>query len=507
MPSIVPGAFGYGMSTRGAYAGSSSPTICVVDNNNPSGSGSWKEALELDQPRLVVPRCSGDIDLNDMIRITSPYISVWGATAPSPGVNFRRFGIEIQTHDVMLSHIRIRPGEYGQGVEDNCGLIIYGQAADIVLDHLSIEHGPDENFAFSTYTGQDIRATAWRCISAECLDFPASVNYSAGHGYLLQSSARKVALIQSISATNRERNPFIQGSDSAAILNCLIYNFFGVWGGFHSQVTITGTNGSSPWYTSYVGNVFKIGANSDDDPDFPLATVFFFDGNGGIALSPQNEFYEDDTLVLNPLGIPYEFIYYRAFPYDPRVSAPPAQAPLAGFTIMPSTSVHDFVLSNAGCRPLDRDTIDTRVCSDIAGNVARGYRNSQNLYGTQGNLAVNCTTLSIPSNPHTVQPSGYTAFEEWAHTFNEAVEGSGATVTPGTDVGGTTDDGSGVPFPPTPGGVIVTSTVPCVKSSDPATNIPGETLPPVGTDWESTCEGGGVPPEADDLTGAENWDA
>jgi hypothetical protein len=54
--------------------------------------------------------------------------------------------------------------------------------------------------------------------------------------------------------------------------------------------------------------------------------------------------------------------------------------------------------------------------------------------------------------------------------------------------------------------VVVASHVCCTDPDAPVDNWPGDVLPPVGTDWESTCEGGGIPPDADDLTGAETWE-
>lgn len=62
------------------------------------------------------------------------------------------------------------------------------------------------------------------------------------------------------------------------------------------------------------------------------------------------------------------------------------------------------------------------------------------------------------------------------------------------------------PPPSHPPPVVVASHVCCMDPDAPVDNWPGDVLPPVGTDWESTCEGGGIPPDADDLTGAETWE-
>ena len=57
---------------------------------------------------------AGVIDLGKRtMSITSPYVTVAGQTAPSPGITLIKGGIGIQTHDVILQHLRVRPGEAG----------------------------------------------------------------------------------------------------------------------------------------------------------------------------------------------------------------------------------------------------------------------------------------------------------------------------------------------------------------------------------------------------------
>jgi hypothetical protein len=63
---------------------------------------------------MVVFEVAGVFDLeSSTLQILYPYKSIAGRTAPSPGINIIKGGISIRTHDVILQHIKVRPGEAG----------------------------------------------------------------------------------------------------------------------------------------------------------------------------------------------------------------------------------------------------------------------------------------------------------------------------------------------------------------------------------------------------------
>jgi hypothetical protein len=62
----------------------------------------------------VVFEVAGVIDLEgSTLQISNPYITIAGQTAPSPGITIIKGGISIRTNDVILQHIKVRPGEAG----------------------------------------------------------------------------------------------------------------------------------------------------------------------------------------------------------------------------------------------------------------------------------------------------------------------------------------------------------------------------------------------------------
>jgi pectate lyase len=81
IPSF-PGAEGFGAVTVGGRGGK----VYHVTNLDNDGPGSFREALEAEGPRTVVFDVSGIIQLTEEIKITNPYITIAGQTAPGDGV-------------------------------------------------------------------------------------------------------------------------------------------------------------------------------------------------------------------------------------------------------------------------------------------------------------------------------------------------------------------------------------------------------------------------------------
>ena len=104
------GVEGFGFETKGGAGGE----IVRVTNLNKSGEGSLAAALEMEGPRIVVFEVGGVIDLEkSSLGIRNPNITIAGQTAPNPGITLIKGGIGIATHEVVIQHIRVRPGEAG----------------------------------------------------------------------------------------------------------------------------------------------------------------------------------------------------------------------------------------------------------------------------------------------------------------------------------------------------------------------------------------------------------
>lgn len=135
--------------------------------------GTLRWALMQPYPRTVVFRVSGVIELlkdqltwNEKtqqvdiqrlgnIRITSPYLTVAGQTAPAGGITIKNNGITLLTHDVILRYLRFRTGRQlpvfaGQQTPET--LMLANRASAVIIDHCSFSWMPAEGV--SVYTGE-----------------------------------------------------------------------------------------------------------------------------------------------------------------------------------------------------------------------------------------------------------------------------------------------------------------------------------------------------------------
>jgi len=148
-PAVFPGAKGFGIETTAGRGGQ----ILRVTNLNSDGAGSLRAALGTKGPRNIVFEVAGVIDIDRKpLVIAEPFVTVAGQTAPSPGITIIRGGITIQTHDIRLQHIRVRPGDAGQPKKSGWEPEVTTtgpECYNIVVDHCSISWAVDENLSAS----------------------------------------------------------------------------------------------------------------------------------------------------------------------------------------------------------------------------------------------------------------------------------------------------------------------------------------------------------------------
>ncbi|MFM2143619.1 MAG: hypothetical protein RLZZ476_2163, partial [Verrucomicrobiota bacterium] len=107
-----PGAEGFGAKAKGGRGGA----VLFVENLHDAGPGSLRAALESKGPRTIIFRTSGTIVLKSEITVRNPFLTLAGQTAPGGGIAIKIDGksdigaINIETHDVIVQHLRVRPG-------------------------------------------------------------------------------------------------------------------------------------------------------------------------------------------------------------------------------------------------------------------------------------------------------------------------------------------------------------------------------------------------------------
>jgi pectate lyase len=225
MPAGIPafpGAWGGGMFTEGGRGGK----VIAVTNLNDDGPGSLRAALETAGRRTVVFRVAGIIELESNLNINDPYITVAGQSAPGDGICIAGASLNINTHNVILRHLRVRRGdpEGGQG-SDNIGGNPVGQ---IVVDHCSASWGMDENLSLYRHMkrmedGPDIKLpvenlTIQWCISSEALN-------AGNHAFGGTWGGRDSTFHHNLFANNTARNPSIGMSGEFDFRNNVIFNW------------------------------------------------------------------------------------------------------------------------------------------------------------------------------------------------------------------------------------------------------------------------------------------
>jgi hypothetical protein len=136
-----PGAEGGGMYSFGGRGGK----VYVVTNLNDSGPGSFREACEAVGPRIVVFNVAGIIRLKERIRVRTPYITISGATAPGDGVCIAGNTVELETHDIIVRHMRFRRG--ATDASDRNDSLGGNPVGNLIIDHVSASWGLDENMS------------------------------------------------------------------------------------------------------------------------------------------------------------------------------------------------------------------------------------------------------------------------------------------------------------------------------------------------------------------------
>jgi len=394
-----PGAVGFGVETAGGRGG----RVIKVTNLNASGPGSLAEAVRAKGPRIVVFEVGGVIDLNaSVLRINEPFLTIAGQTAPSPGISLIRGGVNITTHDIVIQHLRVRAGDVGREKKSGWEVDSMGTIAawNVVVDHCSLAWSTDENLSASgpRFDGGDT-VEAWRehtshdvtfsnCIIAEGLSNSAHIKGEHSKGSLIHDSARRIAIIGNLYASNVERNPLFKGGVQGVVVNNLIDNpgnkaiHYGLlaseWTG-HAFV-----NGEM----AVVGNVLQYGPDTKDG-----RALVMVGGDGVLDL------FLSDNVTRDRAGQPVA-PHAITNPDSKTVGVKTlASAPVwpKDFRARPAAEVKAEVLKNAGARPWDRDEVDQRIVRQVIEGKGK-IIDSQEQVGGYPQPAMTKRQLAVPAS-------------------------------------------------------------------------------------------------------------
>lgn len=355
-----PGAEGGGAYSFGGRGGK----VITVTNLNDSGPGSFREACEQGGARIVVFNVAGIIQLKSPIIVRAPYITIAGQTAPGDGVCIAGESFWVNTHDVVVRHMRFRRGETNVGRRDDA----FGgnPVGNIMIDHCSTSWGLDENISFYRHMfnpGEGykelklatVNVTIQNTISAQALD-----TYNHAFGSTL--GGENCTFMRNLWASNAGRNPSIGWNGVFNFVNNVIYNWVhrSVDGGDYTALYNIINNYYKPGpltpKNSPVGHRILKPESGRSNLDYYVFGRVYADGNimegnervtrnnwdGGIQVQDQ----------ANTEGYTELMKWNEPFP-------------MPQFPIMSAKESYDFVLQHAGATLPKRDIVDERVIEEV----------------------------------------------------------------------------------------------------------------------------------------------
>jgi hypothetical protein len=355
-----PGAEGGGAHTFGGRGGKVLTVTSLADR----GPGTLREACEQGGARIIVFNVAGIIRLQSPIIVRAPYITIAGQTAPGDGVCVAGESVWIDTHDVIIRHMRFRRGETGVGRRDDS--LGGNPIGNIIVDHCSASWGLDENISMYRHmydSGDGSRArklptvniTFQNCISSEALD-------TYGHAFGSTIGGANCSFMRNLWADNTGRNPSIGMSGGFNFVNNVLFNW--------RHRTVDGGDYTSRY--NIINNYYKPGPVTPKDEPVGHRILKPETGHStggrmifGKAYVHGNvvEGYEAVTQDNWAGGVQVEDLPDAGEYRDAiRVNEP---LPMPAVTILPAQEAFQFVLNNAGATLPRRDAVDQRIIEQV----------------------------------------------------------------------------------------------------------------------------------------------
>jgi pectate lyase len=303
-------------------------------------AGSFRAACETKGPRTIEFGVAGIIELKTTLRISEPFVTIAGQTAPGDGVCLKNYACVVaDTHDVIIRYLRCRPGDEKKVALDSLSI---GTSQNVILDHCSASWGNDEVLSV-TGEGTTNITVQW-CMISESLNESHHEKGRHGYGSLLRIDG-DMTFHHNLYAHHVSRNPRpgTYGKEPGLLLdfrNNLIYD----WG------SRAGYSAKDPVRMNYVGNYLKPGP-STRDPQFAFScggetTALFVADNFLVGGGEKNR---DNWLMIRP-------------GQGKRMEKPFAVAPVKTDR---AEEAYERILKEAGASLPVRDAVDRRIVEEI----------------------------------------------------------------------------------------------------------------------------------------------
>ena len=481
---VFPGAVGFGTTTvagSGRGTNPASATVIKVTNLNDSGTGSLRACMTASGPRTCVFEVAGYINLVTKIVVKTPNLSVFGQTAPSPGIQVRDGSIVIQADDVLIQHIASRPGDRnlptdgGTGLKasERDGMGVWGVSSSdpverVVFDHVSITWGMDESF--STYTGVNSTAdgttpiknvTISNSLIAEGLNNSNHGDTEGKHSMfsLLGSNSKNFTYYRNLVANSNGRHIRMKSNSDIEFANNYVYNFANTSTSGYNQWNMDYGSSGTGNRINFMNNFYKRGPTTADtsSPVFyyssltPTASKVYVSHNIGTNTRPTDS--GSEWLIANANG--------KGLPSSMQALTPAFPGSSAVANLVAPDALLSTLTPIVGARPWNRYPHDNRIINEVTSNTGKhkdctttktccltntggsGYcptpgsilidgsiKDSNNPKDAWSVIPATTRAFTIPANPMAIAANGYTNLENYIFSFGSDNGPGGATPTP-----------------------------------------------------------------------------
>jgi hypothetical protein len=356
-----PGAEGGGQFSFGGRGGK----VLTVSNLNDRGPGSLREACEgTVGPRIVVFNVSGIIRLKTPIIILAPYITIAGQTAPGDGVCIAGESFWVNTHDVVVRHMRFRRGETKvERRDDGFG---GNPVGNIMIDHCSCTWGLDENISFYRHMFDPgaglkeaklptVNVTIQNTISAQALD-----TYNHAFGSTL--GGENCTFMRNLWANNAGRNPSIGWNGVFNFVNNVIFNWV------HRSVD----GGDYTALYNIINNYYKPGPLTPTDAPIGYRMLKPESGRSKLGYYVYGRVYCNGNIMdgnekvtknnwdggVQVEELPNAGQYTDSMKWN-------TPFPMPKFPVMSAQDAYEYVLKNVGANIPKRDIVDQRIVENV----------------------------------------------------------------------------------------------------------------------------------------------
>lgn len=388
-----PGAEGFGAYARGGRGGD----VYYVTNLDDSGPGSLRNGITTaNGPRTIVFAVSGNIQLQSVLSINKPNITIAGQTAPGDGICLRDYSLNVKgTQGVIVRGLRVRRGDVvvratGRPTgSSGLDTVSIDDSSDVIFDHCSLSWSCDEIFGIV----QNQNVTVQWCIISEPLGDPLALihPYGTNHAFGMNCSATTLSVHHNLIAKYVIRGPQFEANDASAgqgyevwkeAVNNVMFDYRN--SGSRYRTGVEEGAGNIPFRFHFIKNFYIRNPSRTSAQEIEVLTNFGVTNTvkvhvtGNIGPSRPNDNIDQWALVkLDSGDLP---IRLASADITNQMSDVPLFIPPVPVMQHSASNAYKQVISRAGYSQV-RDAVDARVLTDVLQRRFTNFLTSQSEVG------------------------------------------------------------------------------------------------------------------------------